>query len=175
MNKKQNNKAFNGNVNKNIIFMVGTVLVAAAALFSLFGPKPSAPPSAVPNSVTVGGDLTIVKSDITEEASFYPYESNGTYMEVVAVRASDGSVRTALNTCQVCYKSGKGYYEQKGSNLVCKNCGNRFTIDQIELTKGGCNPVPITTDLKTEDAEKVVISSDILTQAEPFFAVWNKQ
>ena len=45
-------------------------------------------------------------------------------MEIVAVKALDGSIRTAFNTCQVCYNSGRGYYQQEGNELVCQNCGN---------------------------------------------------
>ena len=37
---------------------------------------------------------------------------------------------------------------QKGEYLVCNNCGNRFLATQVELIKGGCNPVPITRELK---------------------------
>lgn len=36
------------------------------------------------------------------------------------------TIRTAFNTCQVCYSSGRGYYVQEGNVLVCQNCGNRF-------------------------------------------------
>jgi len=40
-------------------------------------------------------------------------------MEVLALKAKDRTIRTALNTCQVCYASGKGYYVQEGDVLVC--------------------------------------------------------
>ena len=87
-------------------------------------------------SLPKGSGVSITKSDITEKASFYPYEAGGTYMEVIAIRASDGTVRTALNTCQVCTGSGRGYYSQEGDVLICQNCGNRFTVDQVEVVKG---------------------------------------
>mgnify|MGYP000368123372 CR=1 FL=1 len=48
--------------------------------------------------------------------------------------------------------------------FICQNCGNRFRIDQIELVKGGCNPIPITKDLKTETADTITISKDLLAQ-----------
>lgn len=118
--------------------------------------------------------ITITKEDITKTATVYPYESNGTYMEVIAIRANDGTVRTALNTCQVCYNSGRGYYEQLGEALICKNCGNQFTVDQIELVKGGCNPVPITSDMKTEDETTIVIDTESLVEYEPLFKNWKR-
>lgn len=123
---------------------------------------------------TDNGDLVIQKNAITKTASFFPYESNGTYMEIIAVQANDGSVRTALNTCQVCYSSGRGYYEQLGDILICNNCGNQFTIDQIELQKGGCNPVPILEDMKTETQDQISIPSDQLTAFEPLFSNWKR-
>lgn len=101
------------------------------------------------------GDLKILKSEVTETVKFYPYTVGNTNMEVLAVKSSDGTIRTAFNTCQVCYKSGKGYYEQQRDVLICMNCGNSFQLDQIEKAKGGCNPVPIMIENKTEDDENI--------------------
>jgi nitrite reductase/ring-hydroxylating ferredoxin subunit len=102
-------------------------------------------------------ELTIKKSDITEIAKFYPVIVDGIRMEVIAVRASDGGVRTAFNACQVCATSGRGYYIQVGDTLVCQNCGNVFNIDDVEKVHGGCNPAPITKDDKTEDNDYIKI------------------
>lgn len=121
-----------------------------------------------------GGDIKITKSDITETAKFYPYKVGGSNMEVLAVKASDGSIRTAFNTCQVCYNSGKGYYKQEGNELVCQNCGNRFKIDQVEKEKNGCNPVPILDQNKTDDGTIISISKDFLTQNKDLFGNWRK-
>ncbi|MDY4887455.1 MAG: Fe-S-containing protein [Eubacteriales bacterium] len=82
-------------------------------------------------SVETGENLIIPISEITETAKFYPVTVNGTQMEVIAVRDSNGKIRTAFNTCRICYDSGRGYYKQEGKALVCQNCGNRFTADQI--------------------------------------------
>jgi hypothetical protein len=119
-------------------------------------------------------DLVIVKSEISADARFYPYRAGKTYMEILAVRAPDGSIRTALNTCQVCYDSGRGYYVQEGSVFVCQNCGNRFRLDQIELIKGGCNPVPIGRELKSETADTITIPAEILAQGAFLFARWKR-
>jgi len=59
--------------------------------------------TAIKNGGSVSaGDLVISKSEVTEKAKFYPYNADGTRMEILAVRAGDGSIRTAFNTCQVC-------------------------------------------------------------------------
>lgn len=117
-------------------------------------------------------DLVIPVSEVSETASFYPVEIDGTALEVVAVKASDGTIRTAFNTCQVCYDSGRGYYETDGTVLVCQNCGNRFSADQVEVTRGGCNPVPITSEEKTATDESITISYDYLKQARSVFSNW---
>lgn len=117
-------------------------------------------------------DIVIPVNEVTEKARFYPADINGTKLEVIAVKAPDGTIRTAFNTCQVCYSSGKGYYKQQGNKLVCQNCGNTFGMGDVEVTKGGCNPVPITDDYKTVNKKNITISKDILLQATTIFANW---
>lgn len=122
----------------------------------------------------VSGDLRIIKSEVSETAKFYPYKAGKTNMEVLAVKASDGTIRTAFNTCQVCYDSGRGYYKQRGDELVCRNCGNRFQLDQVERIKGGCNPVPILKENKTEDDANIIISQAFMEENKGFFGNWRK-
>lgn len=123
---------------------------------------------------TSNTDLIILKSEVSETAKFYPYKADNVYMEVIAVKAKDGTIRTALNTCQVCYASGKGYYKQKGDALVCQNCGNVFNIDQVEKMKNGCNPVPATNEDKKDDGNNIVISKTFMQENKNLFAKWSK-
>lgn len=120
-------------------------------------------------------DLVIPLSGITDRVTFYPATVNGTELEVLAVRTADGMVRTAFNTCQICYDSGRGYYKQVGDFLVCQNCGNRYSMEQIETEQGGCNPVPIFPENKREEADSIVIPSEYLTEAKALFASWKVQ
>lgn len=119
--------------------------------------------------------VAINKSEITSTAKFFPYSANGTRMEVFAVKASDGTVRTALNTCQICYDSGRGYYVQEGNEMVCQNCGNRFGVDDIEVVKGGCNPVPILAQNKTDDGKNIYIPKSFLEQTSVLFSNWKSE
>ena len=121
------------------------------------------------------GDLYIPADEITETATFYPITLDGTEMEIFAVRAPDGTIRTAFNTCQVCYDSGRGYYKQEGGLFVCQNCGNRFRIADIERKRGGCNPVPITSEYKTADEKGITITKDFLSRAKVIFANWKSR
>lgn len=157
-----------------VLVAVAVLAVAAAALTGLNrlnAKNPAATVSAV-NPET--GDMVIQKGQITGKATFFSYQVGSTPMEVIAVKASDGTIRTAFNTCQVCYDSGRGYYKLEGDTLVCQNCGNRFSADQVEVKKGGCNPVAITKEYKTEDADKITLTKSFFEKTQSVFANWKK-
>lgn len=120
--------------------------------------------------IASGESLTIPVKEISEKASFYSVEVDGTQMEVIAVKDSDGNIRTAFNTCQICYDSGNGYYKQEGDNLVCQNCGNSFTMDQVGESAGGCNPWPILEEDKTDS--EIKISYEFLKESSDIFENW---
>ena len=119
-------------------------------------------------------DVVIDKSKITSTATFIPYKANGTNMEIIAVKAPDGTIRTAFNTCQVCYDSGRGYYKQQGDELLCQNCGNRFKISQVEKEKNGCNPVPVSEADKSDNGTIITISKTVMEQNAALFGNWKK-
>jgi uncharacterized membrane protein len=124
--------------------------------------------------VVTDRDLVIQIAEITENATFYPVDIGGTRLEVLAVKAPDGTIRTAFNTCQVCYASGRGFYKQQGTVLVCQNCGNRFRMSQVELRSGGCNPVPVFPANKTITENTITISKEFLNEARAIFARWRR-
>ncbi|MDR1627081.1 MAG: DUF2318 domain-containing protein [Spirochaetia bacterium] len=119
-------------------------------------------------------DLVIQTAEVTENAVFYPVDIEGVRLEVLAVRAPDGTIRTAFNTCQVCYGSGRGFYKQQGTVLVCQNCGNRFRMSQIEVRSGGCNPIPIFAANKKVTATTITIPKDFLKATRDKFARWRR-
>lgn len=178
MNKsrvKTGNKkaAFAGKKNKAIYLTAGIALLAIAAALVIKATAGSGAKSAAASAQN-GGNIQITKSQITEKATFIPYKVGDTAMEIVAVRAPDGTVRTALNTCQVCFDSGRGYYVQQGDTMVCQNCGNVFKISQIEKEKNGCNPVPISEEDKTDDGQTITIPESYLRQNAVLFAKWKR-
>lgn len=124
----------------------------------------------IPTDIVSG--IEINKADISATAKFYPYESDGIKMEVLALKANDSTIRTALNTCQVCYSSGKGYYVQEGNELVCQNCGNRFALNMVGKSKGGCNPVPISDTSKADNGTKITIDKNYLDKNKAYFSNW---
>ena len=159
-----------------LIIIVVAVFAIAIAGFTIFSPKDDDQVTAGGTSkeavVNENGDLEIPVADISEKASFYAYNELDSKMEIIAVKASDGTIRTAFNTCQVCYSSGKGYYKQEGDLLTCQNCGNQFGSDDVEVTKGGCNPVPITEEYKTVNEDTITIPREFLEEAQVIFEKW---
>lgn len=120
----------------------------------------------------IDADIVIPISEISETVKYFPAQINGIELEALAVMAPDGTIRTAFNTCQVCYSSGRGYYVQDGDVLVCQNCGNRFAMEDVEVARGGCNPVPITEEYKTVSEDSIIISKEFLAEATVIFQNW---
>ena len=158
---------------KRYLFVV-TALVTSGLVFAQSGsPAPGGALNVV-KPVIADRDLVIQVSEVTENAIFYPVDIEGTRLEVLAVKAPDGTIRTAFNTCQVCYGSGRGFYKQQGTVLVCQNCGNRYRMSQVEIRSGGCNPVPIFPQYKTVTDTSITISKDFLKEAKQIFARWKR-
>ncbi|MCM1115763.1 MAG: DUF2318 domain-containing protein [Clostridium sp.] len=173
---------------KNIILSIVAAIIAIAAIISVAAPKltkESAENSSVTkqqstvkneaSSVqTITDDVVIDESTISETASFYDYNASGITVEVFAVKASDNTIRIALNTCQVCYGSPYAYFVQQGDSFVCQNCNNSFSRDDIGIAHGGCNPVPVTeNDYKIKDG-KMIIPKQFLEQYKNDFSNWKK-
>ncbi|MCL2397348.1 MAG: DUF2318 domain-containing protein [Defluviitaleaceae bacterium] len=112
--------------------------------------------------------LSVPKSQITETVMFVPVVAGEVSMEVMFVRASDGDIRVALNTCENCHASGRGYYVQDGDVVVCQQCDMSFDIDYIGLNYGGCQPIPIAHSV---ESDYVVIAYDALLENARWFDV----
>jgi uncharacterized membrane protein len=67
---------------------------------------------------------------------------NGITVSFFTLKSKDGTIRAAVDACDVCFKAGKGYFQQ-GDFMVCENCGQRFASARINEVKGGCNPAPL--------------------------------
>ena len=172
-NKRQNQTKKKSNPNKSM-FLTGGLIAALLIMVSIFifsevdGNAENDNKQAMQKS----GDVVINKNEIETSATFYPYEVDGIELELMAIKASDGTIRTAFNTCQICYSSGRGYYKQEGDVLVCQNCRNTFTADDVQVVAGGCNPVPIFDEDKTETDESITISEAFIRESKDIFLNW---
>ena len=108
------------------------------------------------------GNIVIDTTNIGSKASFYTYDAEGTTIRLFAVKASDGTIRMAFNTSQVCNPSPKAYFVQSGKNFICQNCGNSFSTDNIGKERGGCNPIPITTDERIDGDNTITLTKQFI-------------
>lgn len=108
------------------------------------------------------GNIVIDTTNIGSKATFYNYNADGTTIRLFAVKASDGTIRMAFNTCQVCNPSPKAYFVQNGKNFICQNCKNSFATDNIGKERGGCNPIPITTDERIDVENTITITKQFI-------------
>ncbi|MCD7775236.1 MAG: DUF2318 domain-containing protein [Clostridiales bacterium] len=170
---------------KTIILPIVAAVVVIAAVLAIVIPRTSGDSADAVNAETTRksaqsgtdipvftGNIEINESEITETAAFFDYDADSATVEVFAVRASDGTVRLALNTCQVCMGSPYAYFVQSGDSFICQNCNNSFNTDNIGIEKGGCNPVPITAEYYETTNGVITISSDFLEGYKNQFANW---
>ena len=122
----------------------------------------------------VDTDLVIPVSELSETIRIYPVTVDGLEMEVLAAKDSDGTVRTAFNTCQVCNGSRKAYFAEEGDHVVCQNCGNSFGREDVGVLSGGCNPYPIFAGDRQDSEDSVRISYDYLSSASGLFERWKE-
>jgi len=102
------------------------------------------------------GKLEIPVADISDGKAhhFQVKSTDGTMVTFFVLKSADDILRAAIDSCDVCYRSGLGYY-QDGDNMVCKNCGQKFASNKINDIKGGCNPAPLN---RTIVGDKLVIN-----------------
>jgi uncharacterized membrane protein len=157
-----------------LIFAMGIILTACSKRSSSNTQNTENSNNTDKKEIVSGENLVIPIKEISSTVKFYPVNVDGTAMEVMAVKAPDGTIRTAFNTCQVCFTSGRGYYKQQGDLLVCQNCGNKFSMSRVEVEAGGCNPWPIFAKDKTVTDQTITISYDFLKDSKQIFANWKK-
>jgi len=122
-------------------------------------------------------DLVIPITDIHDSVDFYPVEIDGLQMEIMVVKAPDGSIRTAFNVCHYCYQRVDdprvlGYFVQvKGPQLI-STCGSEriFTMDKIQNSFDTCHPEPIPAENRTVTSSTVTITRDYFDRAKAMFA-----
>jgi len=128
---------------KKLLAPVIIVVVAALAAggWFLFGARNVGGPELV--SAGQDGTIRLAAADYEDgQARFYRFQGRTGPIDFFVVKSDDGVIRSALDTCDVCYKEQKGYH-QEGHEMVCNNCGQRFPTDKINVIKGGCNPAPL--------------------------------
>uniref|UniRef100_A0A831U6Z0 DUF2318 domain-containing protein n=1 Tax=Geobacter metallireducens TaxID=28232 RepID=A0A831U6Z0_GEOME len=88
-----------------------------------------------------GGVVSIPLSKVSDgKAHFYKFTDGGKEISFFVVKAPDGTLKTAFDACDVCFREKKGY-TQDGAFMVCRQCNMKFSTNRIgPHAVGGCNP-----------------------------------
>ena len=98
-------------------------------------------------------------------ASYFVYKTVGKEVKFFVLRASDGSIRAALDACQACYHAKLGY-RQSGDTLICNNCGMGFKSTDVGHVTGGCSPIPLR---NSQDGKTLVVKAADLETGVQYF------
>ena len=146
------------------------VVVGAGLAFYLFqngfGNNPQARTPSIQPEVTATEVSFPVQAFGDGKAKYFQYPAdNGITVRFFILKSSDGVIRAAYDACDVCWREGKGYY-QDGDVMVCRNCGQRFASVKVNEIKGGCNPAPLE---RTVVGNKLVIKTADILQGARYF------
>jgi len=142
--------------------MKAILLLSLLGILIFSGCVSETPTGEVPLGAAPASDQILIPlENVGTEAKFYEFETGGKTLRFFAVEASDGSIKTAFDACDVCFSSQKGY-RQEGKDLVCNNCGNKYPIDGLGTKNkagGGCWPGYLPS--KVEGGNLVIEKADL--------------
>ena len=151
------------------LLVVAVVVIGGLAFYLFqtgFDGKPQARTPSIQPEVSATEVSFPLQAFADGQAQYFQYPtSNGVTVRFFILRSSDGVVRAAYDACDVCWREGKGYY-QDGDFMVCRNCGQRFASVKVNEIKGGCNPAPLD---RTVVGDKLVIKIADIVQGSQYF------
>ena len=112
------------------------------------------------------GEVKVPVSALADsKAVYYVYDNGGMPVKFFVLKASDGTVRVALDACTACNHAKLGY-RQEGDNMVCNNCGMAFPSTRVGKISGGCSPIPVT---NTQDGKTLTVKAKDLEEGAKYF------
>lgn len=153
-----------------IVLVLGVLLLAGAVIAAYFITDIG---QYNPNTGAIASTQAPQSSDIRypvgmfagDRARHFSYAVNGLSIRYFVLKSADGVIRAAFDACDVCWPSGKGYY-QEGDDMVCRNCGRRFSSVLVNEVKGGCNPAPLN---RTIQGDQLIIKAEDIMQGQTYF------
>jgi uncharacterized membrane protein len=141
--------------------------VGAGAYYVIVGPAGGRAASAPAPVVTATDGVVTFPTTLFVDgiAKHFSYQHGDLTIKYFLVRSLDGVIRAAFDACDVCWPSGKGYYQQ-GDFMVCRNCGQRFETLRVGDMHGGCNPAPL---IRAIDQDRIIIRIDDLLKGQHYF------
>ena len=176
-NSRETKKAIvlnSSKTNKAPLIIAVVVAIAVAGGLGLFlfpggsTPSPDVAGSTPGAPVIDNGRLTYAVSLFADgKARHFKYADadSSTTIGYFILKSSDGVIRSAFDACDVCWRAGKGYY-QEGDSMVCRNCGRRFESVKVNEVKGGCNPAPLE---RAIEGDQVVIRVEDIKKGASYF------
>ena len=150
----------------NALIVAAGLMFVAVAIFATRGGHDGAASAAAP-TVAAGQDAVFPVAEFADgQARFYRYASTtGKEIRFFVMKSSDGVIRAAFDSCDVCYRERRGY-RQSGDSMICNNCGQAFASSNINVLQGGCNPAPIE---RRVEGDHVVLAAAALEQGQFYF------
>ena len=156
-------KQGNAKIKSILITAIAGVAVAAAIIIFTVGRGNNLRTE----GMQTAGNEIVFSADLFNDgqAKYYQHQFDGGTVRYFLVQSSDGIVRAAFDACDVCYRAGLGY-RQQGVTMVCNNCGQVFPSEKINIEKGGCNPAPLTREIR---GQNIVLSLTDIEQGLFYF------
>ena len=145
-----------------VTIIVSTLLVTGAIILG----RPIFRPGCV--DVTAPGDaISIALADLPAGAAkfFCLHDSAGAKIRFLLARDTDGHVHSVFDACRRCYRFHKGYTVADGY-LICRLCGNRYKLGEMQKGFASCVPVGINASV---DAGKVKVKVADLEKGRSLF------
>jgi len=114
-----------------------------------------------------GGAFTIEIARLARGQArlFCARDDAGQTIRFILARASDGTVHSVLDACRQCYSYRKGYHLSR-NGLICRLCGNRYSVDHMMAGKASCAPIPVS---HSQSGATLTISAAALRAARGLF------
>jgi uncharacterized membrane protein len=117
--------------------MAVTIAVVAAALAWWLAPA-SRCLAVAGNSDALLIDVQHLKPGAAQKYC-WKIPGRGRTVRFIVARRSDGGIVAVLDACRVCYLNNLGYRVSR-SGLFCRFCGNRYSIDSLNIGRMSCLP-----------------------------------
>lgn len=150
------------------VAVAGAALIGAVIYTRAAGrPAVAADLATADGAPLLSGEVQLDAAQFADgRARFFRYRTaSGREVRFFVLKSSDGVIRAALDTCEVCYRARKGY-RQEGDAMICNNCGKVFPSAAINVSQGGCNPVPLE---RAVDGEHVRLAAAALEAGLVYF------
>lgn len=77
-------------------------------------------------------------------ASFFCYRDEaGDHLRFIIARDDHGHVHSVMDACHQCYSFHKGYTVSSNGEVICRLCGNKYSLKGLEAGKASCVPVAL--------------------------------